>query len=628
MKIIPINCRYNSNLVQNKRTQNGCGHRVQNSFVSFYGLKKSQFSNFDLFLIEAYKLPIETYKSKDEYNAKITLLLDKIDSRPLIGRVPETVKLRKDIMADWYEYFKSTKDKHSCATKIVVLDSLTKNLNVKNDNLPPVFNLNVFENAIHQIQNEFARTPKYKFDFSKVYKNNLKVFYEKNTIRLPNKTGWVVIPSLSNDPKHFKNNVNALKTLSHRNWCTKNSAAEPYLTQGDFHIYFDENKPLLGLRFVGNSVREIQGADNDNKIPLNVLDVFNEYLLKNGFATKLSALKSIKQANEAQQALNKAKILLKDDIKSNNYSAILNYFGINSKVSPNGLLTISHYNQPNLFKFSDLGIDENKMFKSIEKIEKNAIFSFSNLSDLGKLTHIGGDAIFSDSKLTSLCNLKNVSGMAKFSNSDIIDLGDLEYIGGNAIFSDSMCKDLFKLREIGGNADFRGSNVETLSNLAFIRGDAIFLNSTLKDIANLQLIGGNADFSGCHLKNLGKLSKINGNAYFTLSSIESLSNLESIGEEADFTNATIKDFGFLKHIGGSVDFSCASINSLNLLEFIGGDASFLRSKIFDLGELKSILGNVDFRYSKLKSLGKLSFIGGQARFNGADINDYERLNHK
>ena len=44
---------------------------------------------------------------------------------------------------------------------------------------------------------------------------------------------------------------------------TKSKNAEPYLSEGDFHIYLDEGKPRLGVRFDGDEIVEIQGQENN-----------------------------------------------------------------------------------------------------------------------------------------------------------------------------------------------------------------------------------------------------------------------------------------------------------------------------------------------------------------------------
>ena len=71
-----------------------------------------------------------------------------------------------------------------------------------------------------------------------------------------------------------------LKSLSHPSWCTKSFAAAPYLKQGDFHVYLENGKSKLGLRFEGDKMIEIQGPNNDSRIPFESLDALREHIEK------------------------------------------------------------------------------------------------------------------------------------------------------------------------------------------------------------------------------------------------------------------------------------------------------------------------------------------------------------
>ena len=84
-----------------------------------------------------------------------------------------------------------------------------------------------------------------QFNFLKHYNDNLRNVEIAESDVNENFTGWIKIPSHKNDPENFKQNVEKLKTLSHPNWCTSSSMAQPYLSEGDFHIYMENGKPKL-----------------------------------------------------------------------------------------------------------------------------------------------------------------------------------------------------------------------------------------------------------------------------------------------------------------------------------------------------------------------------------------------
>lgn len=106
---------------------------------------------------------------------------------------------------------------------------------------------------------------------------------------------------------------------------------------------------------------------------------------------------------------------LEKAIKENNVKEILEYLRYRCKVDENNLLTIDEYipkvdywdTEHDMFKrlsFSELGINENNLFKKIVAIKREARFDYSpqTLTNLGELKKIGGSADFQNSKITNL----------------------------------------------------------------------------------------------------------------------------------------------------------------------------------------------------------------------------------
>ena len=124
----------------------------------------------------------------------------------------------------------------------------------------------------------------------------------------------------------------------------------------------------------------------------------------------------------------------------------------------------------------------------------------------------------------------------------------------NAIFRYTDFTDLGTLELIQRGADFFNSGVKSLGNLTTINGSADFQFSELKDLGKLTTINGNADFRNSQVEDLGKLTTIGGNAYFSESQVESLGNLTTIGGGANFRGSQVKDLGKLKTIKGFVSF--------------------------------------------------------------------------
>jgi len=103
---------------------------------------------------------------------------------------------------------------------------------------------------------------------------------------------------------------------------------------------------------------------------------------------------------------------LGDAIKNNDVEVILNNFGIETQQNKNGLYTISHYEQPKKYSYKELGINENKMFEKIERIDDYAIFCGSDVTKLGSLKSIGGNAYFGESKIKDLKGLETIEKRA------------------------------------------------------------------------------------------------------------------------------------------------------------------------------------------------------------------------
>ncbi len=226
---------------------------------------------------------------------------------------------------------------------------------------------------------------------------------------------------------------------------------------------------------------------------------------------------------------------LKDAIAENNVKEILEYFGIKCKTDENNFLIISHYKPLGeafqIRNIQDIGIDENKLFEKIVKIEGNASFHSSKLQDLGNLTEIGGDADFADSLITNLGNLEKIGKNAWFQNSHITNLGNLKSIGGHANFMLLELDSLGKLEKIGEDAHFYGARIKNLGKLKFIGENACFVNSTITNLDNIETIGGDADFYRSNVTNLGNLKSVGGKIFINKSLLrkEHFSNIKNNG---------------------------------------------------------------------------------------------------
>jgi hypothetical protein len=117
-----------------------------------------------------------------------------------------------------------------------------------------------------------------------MYRLNLSNYYLND---IPNEyTGWIPFLSKKKDPLSFERNVQRLKLLSDKNWCTKKDFyAESYLTTNDMHIYLEKGKPKLAVKVSGVEIVEVQGEKNNTIIPSEYLNVLKIFIDKNKYYT-------------------------------------------------------------------------------------------------------------------------------------------------------------------------------------------------------------------------------------------------------------------------------------------------------------------------------------------------------
>ena len=558
---------------------------LQRDTVTFGAMKKSKFSGIDRAVVENFKAPIEKfYTNADLQKWSFENALE-LANKDYGGRKEETKIQRKAMLKEWSDYVLQENDGYTNAMSLLILDAVTKDLKHDNDTIPPVLNKGVLADCIAELDKNTKEVPKYQFNLNKIYKTKLQSYYLDDTQTRPGETStkWVKIPSKSHDPEHFDENVEKLKTLSYKTWCTKSFNAEPYLEEGDFHIYLENGQPKVGVRFVNDKIQEIQGEANNGKVPLKYLSTVEEHIKEDDLRLTSNVRSEIQDAKELEKEVIRIKSDLKEAIESNDAARIYEYFGVEVEADKSGLLTISEYRQPlSDITYSDIGIDENKLFERVKTIKGNADFSDSLITDLG--------------------NLKLIGGNANFRYSQVIDLGQLKSIGGNVRFSNSQVSNLGNLESIGRDAWFSNSQVRNLGNLKSIGRDVWFTNSQVRNLGNLKSIGGDADFSASQVIDLGNLKSIGRNAYFGNSQITNLGNLESIGGDAVFEISQVINLGKLKSIGGDAWFRDSEVIELGNLESISGDAYFSDSQVMDLGKLKFVGGEIYYNYQVMKQL--------------------------
>lgn len=587
MQISLQNCFNFNNYQFNKRINYSSQPKLKQlscDTISFGALKKHQFEGIDYAVVEKYKAPIEKFNSNEDFQKWCGECVKKdVLDKDFGGRHQETKIQRKAMLKEWTDYVLNENDAYNNATSLLILSSVSKDLRPDNDKLPAVLNKGVLADSIAEIEDNLKIDNKYQFDFNKIYNDKMQTLYLEDVSSGETDSKWVVIPSKEHDSENFADNVDKLKTLSHSRWCTKSYNAAPYLSGGDFHVYLENGKPKLGVRFEGDKVQEIQGELNNSSVPLDYYDVAKQHIEDMNLKLAPKADHEMEEAKKKKIQTDKVRAVIGDAIENKDTKTILEYFGHNVEEDEDGKLTIDCYNQPKQnYSYSDLGIKENDLFKDIKQVKGNVDLNGSNVTSLGNLENIDGDLYLWGVKLESFGNLKRIGrdisrgaqalpSVLSLDSIGNINIKELKKVASN----NSSPEEIFKLSGIYTKKDKKGFltiseyrqpikdflsykelgiNEENLmEKVKYIKGNADFCESELEELKNVESIDGDANFGYSKIKTLGKLKNIGGDADFIGVELEDLGKLMTIGRNATFCNSSIKSVGNLKRIGGDVD---------------------------------------------------------------------------
>ena len=403
-----------------------------NNYTNFCAMKKSQFNGVDFAVVEKYKAPIEKFNYNTDLQGWAFNNSMNVIRADYSGRKATTETERQKVMDNWVNYlYKEDSRKFSDTEKFLILKGITQNLKTNNDTLPPVFNKQVLSYTMYGLKQDLKANKQLQFTFNDRYKTNLKDYYaDMNDSEQKGK--WIVIPSIINDPEHYEENVDKLRTFSPDGWCTKTDYADIYLKTGDFHVFVVNGEAKLGLRFDGDEIHAIEGQKNDYKIPIDYLDVCKSYINEHKYKMNDKSIAELEKANEKKIYVDRIKKDIAEPIKNGNTEKILNYFGMYTKKDEDGKLILSEYKKPKNIDYAELGISENRMFKDIVKIEGDAELD-GGVTNLGALKEINGNAEIG-LRVRNLGNLEKVGGVMNVYSYDIENADNLRDVKGGIQF--------------------------------------------------------------------------------------------------------------------------------------------------------------------------------------------------
>lgn len=295
------------------------------------------------------------------------------------------------------------KIKDNNSLKFVIWDAITSELKENNRHIPVPFN----EKALLETIRGFEKIePKDRAvrcaspSFLEIYTHRLRDNLLMDMNLSENDAVWVKIPSLKHDPFNQEKNINTLEILSCKNWCTRSSVdkAKDALDDGDFYIYLERGKsnlwePLVGMTTVKGKIDQIQGVENNNIVPLNLVDEIKDFIERSGLHCHSGIIDEGPKARQAILISEKLNEVLPDfkktfakAIKDKDDVAIFKGLGVEVKTLFDGTLEIPGYkpsyniNQSSGISvpYAMLGISENDLLRNVKVINGNLILDSKN----------------------------------------------------------------------------------------------------------------------------------------------------------------------------------------------------------------------------------------------------------
>lgn len=296
-----------------------------------------------------------------------------------------------------------SKIKADDSLKFVIWNSVTGEVKDNNRHIPVPFN----EKALLETINGFEIiNPKDRAvrcaapSFLEIYTHRLRDNLLMDMNLSDNQSIWVKIPSIKHEPENKDLNIAKLEILSCKNWCTRSSIdkAEDALLDGNFYIYLERGKfnlwePLVGMTTSKGQIDQIQGIENNNIVPLGLVDEIKSYIAKNNLKCRSGIEDEGPKASQAimiSEKLNEVSEVSKKSfakaIKDKDSSSIFRFLGHEPRQLDDGLLSIDNYkptytinqNSGITIPYSMFGLDENDLLKNVKIIEGNLILHNKN----------------------------------------------------------------------------------------------------------------------------------------------------------------------------------------------------------------------------------------------------------
>lgn len=391
-KILSGNKKYNVNSAMLSASK--IGNAIKNLFKSF-----NIYDNFAK--TEHTKIKWKSYIPLDirEYS------VDKINYAREV-RLKQWAQLLEnpEELKEQYPELSKKLESNNGSLKFVVWNAVTSELKSDNRHIPVPLNEDALLKTIKRYEdikpidrNVTCAKPSFIEYYTHRLRDNLLMDMNLSN----NDEVWVKIPSIKHDKDNKYKNIQKLEILSNKNWCTRSSydKAEDALTDGDFYIYLKRTKPfnmwepMVGMTSLKGKIDQIQGKDNDNIIPLNLVGKIKEFIAKSKLKCQSGILDE--GPKSAQAIMISEKLNEKDlftgrtffsAIKDSEIESVFRILGVDVTKLKNGKLKINGYKpwynidpvHGHTIPYSMFGIDENELLKDVEIIDGNLMLCHKN----------------------------------------------------------------------------------------------------------------------------------------------------------------------------------------------------------------------------------------------------------
>ena len=287
------------------------------------------------------------------------------------------------------------------ALRLVIWDAVTSEIKDANRHIPVPLNEVALLETIKDFENiePKARAVRCtKPSFLEIYTHRLRDNLLMEMGLSEEKAVWVKVPSIKHDQANKEKNIATLETLSCRNWCTRSSVdkAEAALEDGDFYIYLKRNglsmwEPLVGMTTARGKIDQIQGIENNNIVPLNLVEEIKSFISSSNLKCHSGLVDEGPKARQAimiseklNEELPELEKTFAKAIKDSDSYAMFKYFGVPVEKGQDGLLEIGTYRPSYILNkdsgitipYSMFGLNEDDLLKNVQVINGNLILDF------------------------------------------------------------------------------------------------------------------------------------------------------------------------------------------------------------------------------------------------------------